>query len=694
MKKVFWIVLFLSPICAFGSVHPATCTQASIDAAVAAATETGAIVDIAACPAGQTWTGSFMSTTAGDGTYTIKWIVPDGGVFRCAGSATPGVRGTNGQTLFEDNFSRVTYGDHPLLTFQVDAGKTFEMMGCTFHNQHTEDAKNTHTLHADSDYVSQFGGTILISGIGTVKIHHNFFNFVGGNVLYFIGNARGVLYENRWTSYGSSNIIWGSGYGDTEWSEPTAYGTDKFLFFEENDYVNYHGYLSVVMTDSLMGARYVVRNNKLFCAALQTHGLTPHERRRGTRALEIYRNDGTDASTCVGDYTGVPGGPFFDSRHGNLIIWGNNIGMGVYHWKFKLQEERRGDFDGGGYSAGGARPPNVFGYCGPAPQSGSVNVGSITGSGTTGDPYKVQLTWVSGGVFDGAWLTYSLMGNQDAQASLMYINGLEYKMHQVIDSTHMTVMTTTSTFWTPPNISAIAGLSGVAYEMGSNIDRNDLIPQYGAPCLDQTGVGQGDLIAGDFPNVKNVTRSNATFESANWGPHQILEPVTEFMNIGTCNDACLYYESDVGGRAGWYSGSGRDGGVFVQNLVWFSGSAIGANCGQQVSSSSPFDGTPAGWSNECGVGFGPIALRPTVCSTNAFYWATDEGEWDSLNPGPDGKMYWCQSTNSWVASYGANNTAPAGGVAGLPYTFPHPLRNVVTPPPPTSGNSSRLRLGH
>jgi hypothetical protein len=62
-----------------------------------------------------------------------------------------------------------------------------------------------------------------------------------------------------------------------------------------------------------------------------------------------------------------------------------------------------------------------------------------------------------------------------------------------------------------------------------------------------------------------------------------------------------------------------------------------------------------------GIGRGAIAARPRTCTPGVAYWATDEGDWNQRQPGPDGQLYRCTARDTWSLYY-------------VPYTYPHPLQ--------------------
>lgn len=82
---------------------------------------------------------------------------------------------------------------------------------------------------------------------------------------------------------------------------------------------------------------------------------------------------------------------------------------------------------------------------------------------------------------------------------------------------------------------------------------------------------------------------------------------------------------------------------------------------------SSFNGT-------AGIGEGPLSARPATCTTGVMYWATDQGEWNARNAGPDGQMYRCVAANTWSLHY-------------VPFAYPHPLQNgasMTSPAPPAN----------
>src|SRR5438132_11439294 len=79
--------------------------------------------------------------------------------------------------------------------------------------------------------------------------------------------------------------------GDGAWAGPTAFGSEKFFFVEDNYLKNGSNFNEFAgNTDDLRGGRWVFRHNHCYDIELQSHG-TESGRYRGGRAREIYNND-------------------------------------------------------------------------------------------------------------------------------------------------------------------------------------------------------------------------------------------------------------------------------------------------------------------------------------------------------------------------------------------------------------------
>lgn len=171
---------------------------------------------------------------------------------------------------------------------------------------------------------------------------------------------------------------------------------------------------------------------------------------------------------------------------------------------------------------------------------------------------------------------------------------------------------------------------------------------------------------------------------------------------GQCNGTSLW-DGNTPGQSGYpcrdQLGRVKDnvlwthtpGDAYAQNLVpaYFWDNIVGASTQMIISNhltsatyiaenrdyykqSLGFDGT-------IGVGVGAIASRPTTCTAGVAYWATDQGEWNTRNPGPDGQLYKCVTSNTWILHY-------------IPYTYPHPLQDLTNDSRPTAPTGLRITL--
>lgn len=170
--------------------------------------------------------------------------------------------------------------------------------------------------------------------------------------------------------------------------------------------------------------------------------------------------------------------------------------------------------------------------------------------------------------------------------------------------------------------------------------------------------------------------------------------------VGPCNGSSNW-DQNVAGESGWRCrdqiGTGRDLGQWnhVTPSAWNqeikpayiwgntrSGSTITATVASNARNTlhiktnrDYYDHSSAtGSPQTVGVRVGTIANRPAGCTAGVAYWATDEGEWNSLQAGPDGRLYKCTSANTWTLYY-------------TPYTYPHPFATgggPAAPAPPTN----------
>jgi hypothetical protein len=137
--------------------------------------------------------------------------------------------------------------------------------------------------------------------------------------------------------------------------------------------------------------------------------------------------------------------------------------------------------------------------------------------------------------------------------------------------------------------------------------------------------------------------------------------------IGRGQDSCLSRPSDLTASAtGWCRQASEPVYFFLNRTA--TGGIIGIETGGRGRSSTlhvltdrDFYNETSSFNGSSGTGSGPLANRPASCTPGVAYWATDQGEWNSLTPGPDGQLYKCSAQNSWSLYY-------------RPYQYPHPLQ--------------------
>lgn len=442
-----------------------TCTvadvQAKMDMAAAAGNGSGVFLDCASA----TWAAA------------VSWTAPPNSYLRGRGSTS--VRGGGDLTVITDNFA----SGSPVLAIETNATGTFRIYGITFRAGGTQ--KNDGVvgiggqskqfrmdhMHFDTQTAAVATSLLQFSNYVTGVVDQSIFD------LHSVGNGIKVHYRN----YGGTQDG-----GDASWAAPTGFGTSDFVFVENNTFNGNSAFSAI--NDALFGGKMVIRYNTINRAWAQTHP-TRSGSERGARAMEVYGNDFVSSNSFnpVASYA-----LFFNA--GPAMVWGNNAPEG--YTIFQTGHYGRRSNDGGAHAE--AKTPDGWAYCGPAPQSGTVNV-----SGT-------NVTRVSGTNFNTNW----------AADSMIFI-GSDISGYRIASVNSINSITL---------VAPGAGTqTGVAYSTGSNWDGNTE-PLTGYPCLDQPGRGQGDLITGAFPNKVNAaTGCNSSLTCAY--PRQVLEPVYNWLNV-------------------------------------------------------------------------------------------------------------------------------------------------------------------
>lgn len=408
--------------------------------------------------------------------------------------------------------------------------------------------------------------------------------------------------------------------GDNSWAQPGAFGSANFLFLENNHFLNAGSMDNEGSAGTLAnqgGGRPVARYNVFdgpngVQFPFGWHGTETGTRPRSSRAWEFYGN------TWNCDGAGIFCQGMATVRGGTGYTWGNSyiqLASGRINNTWYLVTNRSKGFIVWGVCDGSA----VY----------DTNDGTTYFSGTiasvTGGPQNPTVT-VSG--TDPGWTT-----NQWVPV------GAPYSLHDVTQNTGTELISNGSNTLVPDIGSGSPGGWTPAVSDSITITRATV-------CLDQAGGrGAGFLYTGttagpNFAGTPLVAANQAVEPSYFW---------LNSLNLGSLQHNIVSSTKRVVG--------GRD---YYAELI---------NQSAQTSPTSPFNGTST-LGMDGGIGHGTLANRPTTCTINTAYWATDQGSWNQVSGGSQGQLYFCTAPNTWTLSY-------------TPYTYPHPLvtGGSVTPPP-------------
>lgn len=553
----------------------------------------------------------------------VTWTAPANVTIKGAGSLT--TIGGGGTTTIIDDYT----SNAPLFDITVNASGVFRFAGITIQG-------GTGAIK-DEEGVFRIIGA---SSTSTVRIDHATFDMhtyttLSSQHMLTLINVKGVVDHCilNWFANGAS-YIYRSGpslVGDEVWAAPTNFGTDDFIFFEDsqiNALVVDASSIPSRLWDCNSGGKGVLRFSTLsFSSGGEVHATGHAGNDRSCRAHETYGNH--YKRDINQDITGRIQRAFADTQGGTALIWGNNADTDSIQNYGTFSTTRRNTITYPQFPT-----PTGWGHCGPV----SLATGTVSVSGTA-------VTKTAGTDFDTGWPVGTIIHIADATcegtAGQEPADGPGCGIASVNSTTSITLANGGHTG---------GDLTGKTYTTGSAWDGNT--DDYGYPCLDQTGRGEGDLLVGSHP-----TKVNDTTGTIAW-PNQALEPLYFWKNSGTPT-------------SGAYSNGSP-------NLIVADRDYYAQASGIQTSSSSPFNGTT-------GTGWGTLANRPSTCTTGVGYFATDQGAWNvsMSNPegvqqsGADGLLYKCTSTNTWSLYY-------------TPYTYPHPL---ATATPTTKGHHGRGK-GH
>ena len=450
---------------------------AIINAASPSFTDVAAAVNSAA-------DGDTVVIPAGTATWTTGLVVRKGitiqGATTVDTSSSPGSATDN--TILIDHIPRTgTTNWGTFFTAVLTSTQSFDLTGITFQGDSNLNLGNAnasveldgtcpsaridhcHFVGPQSDYITVTG---QIFGV----IDHCLFD-----IRNFGCDASIRIFHDGWN---------GAQFGDGSWADSPYWGSNKFIFIEDNIFNNSYQIQTVGDIDTWNGGRYVARHNIFNGTLPNSHGTDSSGRARSARAIEIYNN------TFNFTYSAVMG----SLRGGTILVHDNTYGSNANiiggitlacYREYNTFSPWNGAFGTNGWDSNDAH--GVY-------DSGTVTANSVA-TGSTAVFTDSTKSWTT-----NQWAGYSLLKAATGRGSF------------IISNTATTITYSYDTSYdSNGNLAFTSGDSYSIYKV--------LI------ALDQTGRGKGDLLGNDGSG----NPINTTTGTVAW-PHQALEPCYSWNN--------------------------------------------------------------------------------------------------------------------------------------------------------------------
>jgi hypothetical protein len=453
--------------------------------------------------------GDTVVVPAGTASWTSGLTITKG-ITLLGANANPG----DDLTVILDDVTRDAPSQGTAIKVKVSAGQSFRLSGITFRNGSITSPEGPNGIVT---------AATITGPCRSFRIDHcHFDQLYQSNYLQVAGWIYGVvdhcLFDGRIDGADQSVLVmhptWGGGtnqFGDGSWADYPYYGTEKFIFIEDNIFNNPNPNNHTNMNnDCSGGGRYVGRHNVYNnCMFGGGHGTESSGRLRSRRCSEDYNNivNDTHAADNGGQLRGG-GSLYHDNVVNGLYIPIKSITQYREFWPFPTWGATAGTSGSPSLAADGTSPwdlNDTEGNGTNVPGHPPYLYVSGTHNGSNGSAVLVDTTknWTT-----NQWVGYSITNTTQlvtlAQGFGRYGSFIESNTANTI------------TFHTD-------GTYGLAmfFNAGDGYAIHQILRS-----LDQGGAGKGDVVAGATPI--NTAMGNTVA----W-PRQALEPIYYWNNTGT-----------------------------------------------------------------------------------------------------------------------------------------------------------------